>query len=503
MKKKIYLNMATTERRAAIIEEGRVVELLIERSTEKRIVGSVYKGRVVNVLPGMQAAFVDIGRDKNGFLYRDELLSYHLSQEDDETKKTRNITEFVTKGEELLVQVTKEGFGTKGPRLTGVVSFPGRYIVYMPQGGYVGVSRRMSSESERERWRKIGESLLAENEGMIIRTVCENVEEEKVAQEVYFLRKFWEDVWKEGKNAKPPTLIHQDTGLVERIVRDFSFDDVEEVLIDNRTDYFRLKALLEPYPDYVAKLKWYQERENIFSTFGIEKELEKALSRHVWLKNGAYLIIDQTEALTVIDVNTGKFTGKTDLRDTIKKTNIEAAKEIARQLRLRDISGIIIIDFIDMKEHNDQQEVLQSFGRLLTQDRTKTNLVGLTGLGLVEMTRKKVRQNLSDSLSKVCPICGGKGVVLSDHAQAYRIERLLWEYRNMEEEAILLEVPPYVATVLYGENFTHLKELEEAVRYKLFIIENTLMKEEEFSIRYVGNVADAKKKWQLHKDELR
>ncbi|WP_096198878.1 Rne/Rng family ribonuclease [Bacillus sp. FJAT-45350] len=493
--KKIYFNMATTERRAAITQDGKVVEIFIERSSDNRVVSNVYKGRVVNVLPGMQAAFVDIGRDKNGFLYRDELLSFHRSDEDEERKKERNISEFVRKGEEVLVQVTKEGFGTKGPRLTGVVSFPGRYVVYMPEGGYVGVSRRMSSEEEREKWRAIGEKITGENEGIIIRTICEGVNPEKIEQEYRFLRNLWLDIWKDGKEAKSPSLIYQDTGILERVVRDFNFDDVEEVVIDNPKDYLRLKELLEPYPHFLQKIKQYQERENIFSAFGIEKELEKALKRQVWLKNGSYLIIDQTEALTVIDVNTGKFTGKSNLRETIKKTNIEAAKEIARQLRLRDIAGIIVIDFIDMKEEKDRQAVLREFSKLLERDRTKTNLVGLTGLGLVEMTRKKIRQNLSDSLSKTCPVCNSKGSVLSNDAQAYRVERLLWEYRNMDDEAILLEVPPYVASVLYGEKYTHLYQLEKKLGYSLFIVENEKMSEHEFSIRYVGGLEEAKEKW--------
>ncbi|MBU8905025.1 Rne/Rng family ribonuclease [Desertibacillus haloalkaliphilus] len=492
--KTIYFNLATTERRAAITENGQVVELMVERPVENRIVGNVYKARVVNVLPGMQAAFVDLGRDKNGFLYRDDLLSFQRFDEEEEEKKKRNISEFVTKGEELLVQVTKEGFGTKGPRLTGLVSFPGRYIVYMPEGGYCGVSRRMKTEQERERWRLIGEELLSDNEGMIIRTVCEGESAEKIEQELRFLRRFWQDVWKEGKELKPPALVHQDIGLLERIVRDFTFDDVHEIVIDNQKDYLRLKELLDPYPHLQTKVKLYRERENIFSYHGIEKELEKALKHHVWLKNGAYLLIEQTEALTIIDVNTGKFTGKNDLRETIKKTNVKAAKEIAKQLRLRDISGIIVIDFIDMRHEADRKEVLHAFTRALQDDRTKTNVVGITGLGLVEMTRKKVRQNLQDSLSKPCPTCSGKGTVLSDEAQAYRVERLLWEYRNMDDEALLLEVPPHVATIIKGENDEHVKALEEAFHYHIYIYSNEKMTEHDYEIRFIGEDEGAKQR---------
>ncbi|MFC0557804.1 Rne/Rng family ribonuclease [Halalkalibacter alkalisediminis] len=489
--KKIIFNMATRERRAAVVENNRVVELMVERTIENRIVSNVYRGRVVNVLPGMQAAFVDIGRDKNGFLYRDDLLSFHLSEEEEEQKKQRSISEFVRQGEELLVQVTKEGFGTKGPRLSGVISFPGQFLVYMPEGNYVGVSRRFSTESEREHWRQIGEEIVHAKEGVIIRTSCEGQAPEMIEQELQFLRKCWQEIWKDEKSQKAPALIHQDTGLIERIVRDFSYTDIDEVVVDQHEAYKILKELLEPFPKLQAALTLYREKENIFSAYGIEKELERALRRQVWLKNGAYLMIDQTEALTVIDVNTGKFTGKTDLHDTVRKTNSEAAKEIAKQLRLRDISGIIIIDFIDMKREQDREHVVSVFEKALKNDRTKTNVLGITGLGLLEMTRKKVRQNLQASLSKTCPTCQGKGAVLSDEAQAFKIERQLWEHRGMAEEALVLELPPSVATVLFGAKSEHLKRLEEALGFRILVYPNKKLTEESFAIRYLGEMAEA------------
>ncbi|GAE36778.1 cytoplasmic axial filament protein CafA and Ribonuclease G [Halalkalibacter akibai JCM 9157] len=483
--------MATRERRAAVMEDGKVVELMVERTLENRIVSNIYRGRVVNVLPGMQAAFVDVGRDKNGFLYRDDLLSFHVSEEDEEQKKQRSISEFVRQGEELLVQVTKEGFGSKGPRLSGVISFPGQFLVYMPEGNYVGVSRRFSSESERERWRQLGESLVEEKEGVIIRTSCEGQAPEKIAQELHFLRKFWHEINKAEGNKKAPALVHQDTGLIERIVRDFSYADISEIVVDQLEAYKHLKELLEPFPKLQEVLTFYRNKENIFSAYGIEKELERALRRQVWLKNGAYLMIDQTEALTVIDVNTGKFTGKTDLQDTVRKANSEAAKEIARQLRLRDISGIIVVDFIDMKREQDKEHVVSVFEKALKNDRTKTNVLGITGLGLLEMTRKKVRQNLQASLSKTCPTCQGKGAVLSDEAQAFKIERQLWEHRGMAEEALVLELPSSVATVLFGAKSEHLKRLEEALGFRILVYPNRRLQEESFAIRYIGEMAEA------------
>ncbi|WP_066153082.1 Rne/Rng family ribonuclease [Halalkalibacter krulwichiae] len=489
--KTIYFNMATRERRAAVVENGRVAELMVERKSENRIVSNVYRGRVVNVLPGMQAAFVDIGREKNGFLYRDDLLSYHLFDEEEEVKKQRSISEFVRQGDELLVQVTKEGFGTKGPRLSGVISFPGQFLVYMPEGNYVGVSRRFSSENERERWRKFGEQLLEEKEGLIIRTSCEGQASELVEQELQFLRKCWKEIGKEERTKKAPVLIHQDSDLIERMIRDFSYEQIDQIVVDELQAYKLLQELLEPFPKLREVLTFYREKENLFSAFGIEKELERALRRQVWLKNGAYLMIDQTEALTVIDVNTGKFTGKTNLHDTVRKTNSEAAKEIARQLRLRDISGIIIIDFIDMKREEDRAHVVSVFEQALKKDRTKTNVLGITGLGLLEMTRKKVRQNLQASLSKTCPTCQGKGVVLSDEAQAFKIERQLWEHKGMDNEALVLELPSSVATVLFGAKSEHLKRLEEALGFRILVYPNKRLLEEQYAIRYIGEMTEA------------
>lgn len=488
--KTFIFNMLTNERRLAILENKKVVEILIERPDINKIVGNVYKGKVVNVLPGMQAAFVDIGLDKNGFLYRDELVSFQQSTENEEIKKERSISQFVTVGQEILVQVTKEGFGKKGPRLSEVVSFPGKYIVYMPNAGYIGVSKRMQTEEVREQWRKIGADLCQGDEGMIIRTATEGLTKEKVAQDLFFLRKLWEEVWKEGKSLKPPSLIYEDNSILEKIVRDINFDEVEKIIIDTMKDYLLLKEMFTPFPELLEKLQFYQGKEGIFTYYNIEAELEKAMRRQVWLKSGAYLVIDQTEALTVFDVNTGKFTGKQDLQDTIVKTNIEAAKEIARHLRLRDIGGIIIIDFIDMKDDKDKETVLRAFNTVLKNDRTKTNVLGFTGLGLLEMTRKKVRQNLQDSVSSTCPTCHGKGKVLSDEAIAHKVERALWEYKGMDSDAILVEVPPTVVPIIKGTKDEHVKRLENALHYQIFIKPNPELAPNDFAIRFVGSVED-------------
>lgn len=483
--------MATRERRAAVVENGNVTEIRIERPMQDRIVNNIYRGRVMKVLPGMQAAFIDIGRDKNGFLYRDQLLSYHLSPEEEEVKQNRSISHYVDEGEEILVQVVKEGTETKGPRLTGVVSFPGHYIVYMPEAGYVGVSKRFPTESEREIWRNRGEELIAGQEGIIIRTSCQNQPSEVINQELSFFRKLWNEIKKKKEAVKAPVLIHQSSSLIERMVQDFSSQPIEEIVVDRLQEFTLLKELLEPYPKLSQSVRLYRDKENIFSAYHIEQEIEKALRRQVWLKNGAYLIIDQTEALTVIDVNTGKFTGKTNLHETVRKTNAEAAKEIAKQLKLRDISGIIIIDFIDMKRDKDKEFILHRFREELKKDRTKTNVIGLTGLGLVEMTRKKVRQNLEASLSKPCPTCDGKGMILSNEAQAFKIERELWEYRGVDAEAIVLELPSAVYPILFGVKSEHLKRLEEILGYRILVYPNKHLQEEKYGIRYIGTLAEA------------
>lgn len=484
---KIVFNLATRERRAAVIEDDRVVEIMIERPEQDRIVHNVYLGKVVRVLPGMQAAFVDIGREKNGFLYRDHLLSYHLSKEDEDVKRERTISQYVRQGEEVLVQVTKEAFGTKGPRLTEIISFPGQYIVYMPNGKYVGVSKKMKSDAERERLRKLGESLIEGEEGLIIRTACEGKADEVIVEELHYFRVLWQEIINQAKKKKAPSLLYQSSNLVERFVRDFIGRSIEEIVVDTFEDYKRLKDALSPYPALQRVVRFYRDNENVFSAYGIESELEKALRRQVWLKNGAYLVIDETEALTVIDVNTGKFVGKNDVHDTILKTNVLAAKEIARQLRLRDISGIIIIDFIDMERQQDQMLVLEQLKTELKKDRTKTNVVGLTGLGLVEMTRKKVHQNLQASLSKRCPTCLGKGVVLSEEAQAYKIERALFEYRDADIDAIVVELPADVAPVLLD----HVKQLEESLGYRIFVYANETLADGDYFIRYVGEEEEA------------
>ncbi|MGY4689425.1 Rne/Rng family ribonuclease [Salibacterium sp. K-3] len=484
----MLLNAATTERRAALRENGRVTEIAVERPDETRIAGNIYKGRVKDVLPGMQAAFVDIGREKNGFLYRDELVGYKQSKEPVEEKEKRSISEFITEGQTVLVQVLKEEFGKKGAKLTENVSLSGKYTVYLPEGAYTGISKKMTEEN-RETWRAWAQARLDDREGVIIRTICEPLAAEVVAEDLAYLREDWKEIVSLAAQIRTPGLVVRDGGIVERVLRDYSMDQVKSIT----TDYFpvvqQIKRLLRFEEQDTAKVVHYRGRENLFAAEGIEKEMERALKPNVWLKNGGFLVIEKTEALTVIDVNTGRYTGSSDLSETIRRTNLEAAAEAAVQLRLRDISGIIVIDFIDMKKEAHKEEVITELKRGLKKDRTTTNVAGMSPLGLVEMTRKKVRKGVEDSLLETCSCCRGTGRHISTEAIAYEAERYIHEYREMEAEALVLEVPERVFRWLHEEGSFLLETWSS--RYPFVVYPAPGVSGSEVAIRYTGSETEA------------
>jgi len=461
VRKQIMVSQDGRELRVAILEDGRTVEYYSERQTTQKVVGNIYKGRVANVLPGMQAAFVDIGIEKNAFLYIDDALALAPGERPQGQKP--KITELLREGQEILVQVNKEPVGTKGARVTTGLSLPGRYVVMMPGADYVGVSRRIESEGERDRIKKLADEIRDPQVGLIVRTAAEGVDTELLRQDYNFLRGAWERMKRGIKSVKVPGIVYRDLDLLSRSVRDFFTEDVEEMLVDNLEAYETVRDLLaHTMPGEIDRVKLYRGKENLFSANGIDQELEKALKRKVWLKSGGYLIIDQTEALTAIDINTGKFIGTHSLEETVLKTNLEAAKELARQIRLRDIGGIIIIDFIDMRSAGHQQQVMQELELQLKRDRTRAHVLGLTQLGLVEMTRKKVRQSLDEVLQRPCPHCDGRGKVLSEETMAARIERELTDYlRDQEHQAVLVECHPLVAAQLIGPGGSNLRKLEE------------------------------------------
>ncbi|WP_134700030.1 Rne/Rng family ribonuclease [Ammoniphilus sp. YIM 78166] len=492
--KQIIVNCAHWETRVAILENRKLVELFVERPVEQRVVGNIYKGKVANVLPGMQAAFVDIGMEKNAFLYVDDCLPSEWKENKEKPKPS--IREVLTQGQEIIVQVIKEPLGTKGARITTQLSFPGRFLVYMPTDPYIGLSRKISQETERERLRSILESLCTGQEGVIARTVAEGASKEELEADFLFLRGLAEKASLSAKESKPLRLIHQDLDLVSRITRDLLTEDVDEFIIDSVPMYHKvLEDLQHAIPTLKQKLKLYKDRTSLFDAFEIEGEIEKALRRKVWLKSGGYLIIDQTEAFTSIDVNTGKFTGTHHLEETVYKTNLEATKEIARQLRLRDIGGIILIDFIDMRKQDHRAAVWSALQEHLKPDRTKSHLLGFTQLGLLEMTRKKVRQNLSDILTRACPYCEGRGKILAIDTVIAAIERSIREYVRADHvESILLELHPVIAEKVRGSENVELQRLEQETGLEIYIKTNELTHEQHFHFAFVGSLQEVRRR---------
>ncbi len=494
MNREILVNANKDETRVAVVEDGAVVEFYTERPGSQKIAGHIFLGKVTNVLPGMQAAFVDIGEEKNAFLYVDDaLLPPNL--EDGENvlprsrKKRRTISELIKPGQGVLVQVVKEAIGTKGARVTRQVTFPGRYLVLMPTVKYVGVSRRITDEEERLRLRKIARSVKPKDMGVIIRTVAEKKTEEELRKDVDFLVRIWENVQTKAAGAKAPSVVHKDMGLVFRAVRDELNQETTRMLVDDVTTYGKILELLEATsPEMKDRVIYYRNKEfPLFSLYGVEAAIDRALHRQVWLKSGGYIVVEKTEALTVIDVNTGRFVGTKNLADTVLKINLEACEEISRQLRLRDIGGIIVVDFIDMENPGHRAILVQELEKQLKHDHTKTVVVGITGLGLLEMTRKKIRQSIDATMMRMCPYCGGKGTVLSEETMAGRVRREIRRtLANSHCEAILVEVNPGVASYLIGPGGSNLKDLENETGRCIYIKGAESLHLEEMNVRALG-----------------
>lgn len=470
MLKEILVNVGEEETRVAVLEDKIVVEVYIERSLNQRLVGNIYKGKVENVLPGMQAAFVDIGLEKNAFLFVEDALPPKTASEEDDRVCSTSITDALKEGQEVLVQIAKEPIGTKGARVTTHITLPGRYLVLMPTVDYIGISRRIEDEQERERLKILAEKVKPPKMGLIVRTIAEGMDEEELHQDVVLLTKLWKKIQNRAYHGPVPNLIHKDLELVQRILRDLFTEDIDNLIIDSRYEYEKILELMElTAPQLKGRVMLY-EQGNLFEKYGVDEEIEKLLKPRVWLKCGGYLVIDQTEALTAIDVNTGKYVGSTNLADTVLKTNLDAAVEIARQLRLRNIGGIIIIDFIDMSDAEHQQLVLQKLDEETRKDKTKSNVLGLTQLGLVEMTRKKVRQGLESVLLKHCPYCEGRGKVLSEETISIRAKNDIMKLAQLTSaEAILVEVHPSVASLLIGSGGNHLRDLESKTGKNIMI----------------------------------
>ena len=451
MKREILIEHLMGETRLALLEDGELAEMYTERMGQEKLSGNVYVGRVENILPGMNAAFVDIGLEKNGFLYAgDIMLDTRGEAELAARLSSQRIENLLHRGQQILVQVVKEPGGTKGPRVSSHVTLPGRKLVLLPTVRYCGVSKRIEEDEERFRLRSIAEELCAENGmGLIVRTAARDASREELSREFGMLRRLWEGISHLESHVIAPKLIHRDDSLIYRAVRDMLDEDTMAIRTESEEIAKILRAVAETLtPEYAGRIVRHEGDVPLFDLYRVDSQAEKALARKVWLKSGGYLVLDETEALTVIDVNTGKFVGKKSLSETVYRTNCEAAKEIARQLRLRDIGGIIVIDFIDMDLPEQRDSLLEVFRESMKSDRNRTNIAVLTSLGLLEMTRKKVRQPLSKQLMHCCDACGGSGHVPTYETVARKILRDL--YRRRDGGVLLVDAPAAAATVLLG-----------------------------------------------------
>jgi ribonuclease G len=461
MSTEILINASAHEARAAVVEGGVVQEVFLERASRRGLISNIYKGRVSRVLPGMQAAFIEIGLERTAFLHASDILDPRHVDSGLEPQRSENIRTLVAEGNEILVQVVKDPLGTKGARLTTYITLPSRYLVYMPQGRGVGVSARIEAEAERERLRAAVEALLRpeENAGFIVRTAAEDASTEALRGDVEYLRRLWGFIREKGLRTQPGRLVHADLPLHLRILRDLLRPDVDRVLIDQPSAFREMHEFATTFmPDVLPRVELYAEARPIFELHHVEEEIQKALDRKVPLKSGGYVIIDQTEAMTTVDVNTGAFVGHRNLEETIFRTNLEAAVAIARQLRLRNLGGIIIID---LEESEHRRQVLQALEKALSADHVKTNISSVSPLGLVEMTRKRTRESLEHLLCQPCPTCEGRGFVKTAETVCYEVFReILRQSRQFECQQLMVLAHQDVIERLLDEESAALGELE-------------------------------------------
>jgi ribonuclease G len=483
----ILINWAPQETRVAIIENGAVQDLYIERALERGLVGNVYLGKVVRVLPGMQSAFIDIGLERAAFLHVADLLPH--GNGGPRTEPPPPIERQVFEGQALTVQVVKDPIGSKGARLTTQVSIAGRMLVFLPHDQHIGISQKIGSPELREQLRARMQALAGKPEeggggGFILRTNAEDASDAELADDIAYLRKAWATIRERAQSVPPCNLLHQDLSLAERVLRDLSNEQTQAIRIDSQMQYELLRQFGQTYmPGAAAKLQLYRGERPIFDLFGIEEEIVRALARRVDLKSGGYLILDQTEALTTVDVNTGGFVGARNFDDTIFKTNLEAAGAIARQLRLRNLGGIVIVDFIDMAREEHQQAVLAEFRKQLARDRTRTTVSGFTQLGLVEMTRKRTRESLAHMLCQPCPTCEGRGQVKTARSVCYDILReILREARQFDPKEFRVVANATVVEMLLDEESVHLAGLSEFIGKPISLSAEATMSPEQYDI---------------------
>lgn len=475
------INCTPQETRVALVEQGVVQELHVERTANRGIVGNIYLGRVVRVLPGMQSAFIDIGLDRTAFLHVADIWSERGNGEGG-----RPIERILSEGQNLTVQVLKDPLGTKGARLSTQISIAGRLLVYLPQEKHIGISQRIEDEAERESLRERLGQLVPEDEagGFIVRTMAETASDDELAADIAYLRKLWSEIKQRATGRVPPCVLHEDLDLGQRVLRDLVNDDISRILVDSRENFQKLTAFAGEYsPKVLPLITHYAGDRPLFDMHNIEEEIQRALARRVDLKSGGYLIIDQTEAMTTIDVNTGGFVGARNFDDTIFKTNLEATQTIARQLRLRNLGGIIIVDFIDMENTEHREMVLTEFRKALSRDHTRMSVNGFTALGLVEMTRKRTRESLAHLLCEPCPTCEGRGEVKTTRTVCYEILReLLREARQFNAREFRVLASPDVVDLFLDEESQALAMLSDFIDKKISLHPEASYTQEQFDI---------------------
>lgn len=490
--KDIIINLSEFETRIAILENSKLMELWVERPEKERMVGDIYKGIVKAVLPGMQAAFLEIGLEKSAFLHISDITELYeadfLEEEELSQRKKRkspkNIKELLKKGQEVLVQVMKEPMGTKGSKVTSQLSLAGRYLVLVPGEEHIGVSRKITEREEKKRLKKLVFELKPEGFGAIIRTAAERKERKEFKNDIRLLLKLWKKIRKEAEKKKAPSLVHKDMGMIASVIRDQLSAEVNQVMIDSKREYKKIRSYLRVIaPNLRQKIMLYDKDIPIFDFYNIESQIEKMLDRKVWLKKGSYIVIDQTEALVTIDVNTGRFVGRSNQHSTILRTNLEAAREIARQIRLRDIGGLIIVDFIDMSSSEDRRKVFEEFKASFRNDRSKHSILPISDFGLIEMTRERIRPSLLYTFSEPCPVCDGIGRVLSKETLASKIER--WFKRakvHSVDKKFKLIVNPEVYRILTQGKVSRIKKLCKMLRIEIDAAEDESLSTDEFRV---------------------
>lgn len=490
----IVVNVSNRETRIALLEDNKLMEYRVER--DERVVGSIFKGIVQNVLPGMDAAFVDIGLERNAYLSIADLLPEENERDNSPASmrrselRRRKIADLLKPGQHLMVQVTKGPRGTKGARVSTRIALPGRYVVAMPEGNSTGVSRKIEDRRERDRLKQIGDSIRPDGFGLIMRTECEGRTDAELKQDIAYLVGMWSEVLKNAKRLRAPATVHKDQSLLFRTLRDMFGEDIHRMVIDDPDEYEKVHLVAGMLaPHMKDKIHLFDKDTPIFDHYGIEKELDKVLQHKVPLRSGGSLVIDEMEALTAIDVNTGKHTGSVSLSETIVAANMEAADEILRQLRLRDMGGIIVCDFIDMEDESHRKRVLDYFTRGLERDRARTRVGRVSSLGLIELTRKRTGESVTQELTEVCPMCAGVGRIPSKDTVSLWIERDMWRKIQEPGNAFLIECHPSVVEALIGLDGDNVELLEHEMRRGIFIRANFDMEYEEYEIT-TGNIED-------------